>query len=298
MLLLFFLVLGAMVMIVRSLRRISTPFADLLEASDRVAGGDYSARVSEQGPREVRSLIKAFNSMAVRLQANEEQRRDLLADVTHELRTPLTVIQGNIEALLDGVYPADETQLKSILEEAQVLNRLVEDLRTLALAESGALYLRKESTDLGVLLNEAAGAFRLQADEAQVAISVEIADEPPLMDLDPERIRQVLSNLIANALRYTPPGGVIRLRMGLDHQSSTPRLALAVSDSGPGIQEADLPHIFDRFYKTHDSSGMGLGLAIAKYLVTAHGGEIWAESAPGQGTTMHILLPLDAETTS
>jgi two-component system, OmpR family, sensor histidine kinase BaeS len=271
------------------LRRLFTPMDDLLYAADRVAEGDYSVHVEERGPREVRSLARAFNNMAARLHKEDEQRRNLLADVTHELHTPLTVIQGNVEGMLDGVYPADETNLRSLLDEAVMLSRLVEDLRTFALAESGALKLKKEPTDLRTLIQEIAAAFRPQADSAGVALVVEIAQDLPWLEVDPRRIRQVISNLLANALRYTPKGGVVSV-----HYTQAGRNALIeVRDTGPGIPEEELAHIFERFYKSTDSGGMGLGLAIAKHLVEAHGGTLTAASKPGQGTTMFISLPVE-----
>jgi len=277
----------------RRFRRLSVPFGDLLEAAGRITGGDYSARVIEQGPAELRSLGRAFNAMASRLQVTDQQRRNLLADVTHELRTPLTVIQGNLEGMLDGVYTADEAHLKSLLEETEVLSRLVDDLRTLALAESGALQLKKEPTDLAALISETAAGFRAQADAVGVALGVEVMAAIPLLDLDPERIREVLSNLIANALRYTPRGGFISMRLGIIHTGGVQRALVTITDSGPGITAEDLPHVFDRFYKARDSGGMGLGLSIAKYLIEAHGGTLDAESESGRGTTMRITLPVE-----
>jgi len=273
----------------RSLRRMSRPLDDLIAAADRIAQGDYAVRVKEQGPPEVRSLGAVFNSMADRLQSNDEQRRNLLADVTHELRTPLTVIQGNVEGILDGIYPADEAHLKSILEETHLLSRLVNDLRTLALAESGALQLDKEPTDPAVLIGETIAEFRLQAEAAGVTLDLEVPESAPLLNLDPERIRQVLVNLITNGLRYTPPGGRICVHFEMN---GTEQALITVEDTGTGIQPEDLPHIFDRFYKANDSNGMGLGLAIAKNLVQAHGGSIQAESQPGEGTKLSIHLPV------
>jgi len=281
---------GVLVFAGRALRYTAAPIGDMMDAARRVADGDYSARVRERGPREVRSLARAFNSMAKRLQVTDEQRRNLLADVTHELRTPLTVIQGNLEGLIDGVYPADEAHLKSILDETRILSRLVDDLRTLALAESGALVLQKEPTDLTTLVNDTVSSFRGQADAASVALSAECAPDLPLLDVDPARMREVLANLIANALRYTPHGGAIHVRCSPGHDGK--QVIVAVEDTGAGIAADDLPHVFDRFYRARDSHGMGLGLAIAKNLVTAHGGEIRAESKSGQGTTIHFSLPV------
>jgi signal transduction histidine kinase len=240
--------------------------------------------------------------MASRLYDTDEKRRNLLADVTHELRTPLTVLQGNLEGMLDGIYPADETNLRALLDETNILARLVEDLRTMALAESGALKLKKEPTGLDMLVRDTLTAFQSQADAAGITLAVESlngSSQPAsgnqawtetslYLEIDPGRIRQVLSNLVANALRYTPAGGRVRVRCGfLPAQAQ-----IDVIDTGPGISAQDLPHIFERFYKSTDSGGMGLGLAIARDLVSAHGGTIEAHSSLGQGTTIRILLPL------
>ena len=276
----------------RVLRRMSAPLGDLVDAAGRVANGDYSPRIEEQGSREMRSLVRAFNGMAARLQLTEEQRRDLMADITHELRTPLTVIQGNLEGILDGVYSPDEAHLKSILEEARILSRLVDDLRTLALAESGALQLKKEPTDLVVLIGETVSAFRTQADAAGVKLEIQAESGEQLLDLDPERIRQVLSNLIANALRYTPRAGSIHVACKIVKSEQGKVAEVTVEDSGVGIAPDVLPNIFNRFYKSRDSSGTGLGLPIARHLVEAHGGTITAESQPGRGTTIRIVLPI------
>ncbi len=274
----------------RALRRVATPLGDVMEAAGRVAAGDYSVRVAERGPREVRALARAFNTMTSRLQTNEEQRRNLMADVAHELRTPLAVIQGNLEGLLDSVYPRDDAHLAPILDETRVLSRLIEDLRTLALAESGTLKLQKESTDLAALIGETLASFRAQADAAGIVLSNQVAEDVPLLEVDPTRIREVLTNLIANALRYTPRGGTVHIRCSLSRDNQ--RATVVVSDNGVGITAADLPHIFDRFYKSRDSRGTGLGLTIAKNLIAAHGGEIFASSETGRGTTISFTLPL------
>jgi len=285
------IVLAMLISSVMNLRRMSMPLDDLLEASNKVAEGDFSVRVDEQGPREVRYLTRAFNSMASRLQVNDQQRRAMLADVSHELRTPLTIIQGNIEAIIDGVYPADESKLKSILEETQILSRLIEDLRTLSLAESGSLQLKRESADIVLLIRETVAAFQAQADESNVKIELSLGDRPHGLEIDSERIRQVLTNLISNALRYSPGGSSIKIGLTESNSGAERRVVISVEDSGPGIASEDLPHVFDRFYKSSDSRGMGLGLSIAKYIVEAHGGEIKAESAPGRGTTIWFSLP-------
>jgi signal transduction histidine kinase len=277
----------------RALRRVALPLGDLMEAAGRVAEGDYAARVAERGPRELRALAGSFNAMAERLQQADEQRREFLADVTHELRTPLTVIQGKLEGMLDGVYPLDAAHLGPIVDETRVVSRLIDDLRTLSLAESGGLKLQRAPTDLAVLLHETAAAFRAQAGAAGVALEVAAESDLPLVEVDPARLREVVVNLLANALRYTPAGGRVRLQARAEPAG---RVTVSVSDTGRGIAPEDLPRVFDRFYKSGDSPGSGLGLAIARNLVAAHGGEMRAESegVPGRGATLSFTLPREA----
>jgi signal transduction histidine kinase len=247
---------------------------------------DYTTRVTERGPHDVSLLAHAFNSMSERLQLNDEQRRRLLADVSHELRTPLTVLQGNLEGLLDGIYQPDTPRLESLVEETRVMSRLIDDLRTLADAESGTLKLQREPTDLGLLANEVIASFRAQAQSAGVSLVVEAASpQVPLIEIDPARVRQVLTNLIANALRYTGSGGSIRVQCELKDKA----IAVTVSDTGRGIADQDLPHIFERYTKSSDSRGSGLGLAIAKDLVEAHGGTISVQSQIGQAGNQFSL---------
>lgn len=262
--------------------------ADLIEAAGRMEEGDYGARVAERGPGEARAIARAFNAMSARLEADEEERRRLLADVSHELRTPLSVIRGNLEGMLDGLYPADAAHLGVILEETQLLERLVDDLRTLSLAESGALRLHREPTDIPALLREVVAAHSAQADAANVRVEVRAPADLPSVEVDPTRIRQVVGNLLANALRYTPSGGQVTLSAARVEE----QLAVAVADSGPGIEADVLPRMFDRFYRSADSPGSGLGLPIARSLVMAHGGEISAASEMGRGTTVRFTLPL------
>jgi signal transduction histidine kinase len=273
----------------RAYRRVARPVEDVMAALGRAADGDFSARVPERGSAEGRTLARAFNAMAERLQRDDERRRALLTDISHELRTPLAVLQGTLEGMLDGIYPRDTEHLSVGLEETQTLARLVEDLRTLATAESAELRLTKAPVDLGVLAKDAIAAFEAQASSAGVALALAPEAGPaPVVEADAERLRQVLNNLISNALRYTPRGGTVRVRLyeaGLEHAG------VAVEDTGTGIAAADLPRIFDRFYKSKDSRGSGLGLAIAKSLVAAHGGEISAESDPGHGTSIRVILP-------
>lgn len=290
----FLIVLASVFWGVRSLRRMSAPLDDLLNATQRVADGDYSARVEAKGTPEMYSMMQGFNSMAERLQENDKQRRAMLADVSHELRTPIAVIQGNVEGILDGLYPADEARLQSIMEETQVLSRLVDDLRTLALAESGSLKLARELTDLADLVRDTVAGFESQALEKRVRFELSLVDVGEV-NVDPLRLREVLSNLVGNALRYTPDRGVVKVNLTETASGGEGGVRVSVEDSGAGIESADLPHVFERFYKSSDSGGMGLGLSIARYLVEAHGGKIWAESEAGRGTKIAFTLPRVSE---
>jgi two-component system, OmpR family, sensor histidine kinase BaeS len=288
--LVFVLVVAALAGVGRALRSTGSTLDELVEATRRVEAGDYTVRVgAREGVRAVRQLSRGFDTMAARLETDERQRRTLLAEISHELRTPLAVVQGNIEAILDGVYPADHAHLALILEETRVLGRLIDDLRTLALSEAGTLGLHPEATDPDVLVGDVVRAFEPIADAAGVELSVAIDGDLPILEIDPVRIREVLTNLVANALRHTPAGGSVTVAGGLEGGRW---VRLEVRDTGRGIEPALLPHVFDRFVKGADSRGSGLGLAIARQLVVAHGGEIAAESVPGAGTTILVRLPL------
>jgi two-component system OmpR family sensor kinase/two-component system sensor histidine kinase BaeS len=287
--------LGVALLAGRAVRRMAAPIGDVMEAADRVAGGDYSTRVRVRGPGEVGQLAHSFNQMTERLQANETQRRALLADVAHELRTPLSVIRGNVEGMLDGVYPPDEAHLGPLLEETAVMARLLDDLQTLSTAEAGVLRLHRERVDPAALAEDAVAALRARADAAGVTLTSHAPDPVPEVDVDPVRIGEVLANLLTNAIRHTPAGGSVRVVVEPDPAG----VAVTVADTGPGIDPRDLVHVFDRFVKSADSGGAGLGLAIARSLVEAHGGSIAARSAPGEGTTMRFVLPsVDSSTGS
>jgi len=281
------LVVLSVIFVARAGRRFASPVADVMEAADRVAAGDYETRVQERGPREVQRLGRAFNEMAERLGTNETRRRQLLADVAHELRTPLSVIQGTVEALIDGLYPIDEAHLSQVLGETKVMSRLLDDLQILSTAEAGALTLHREPIEPRQLIEAAVQSFTVQASENGVRLESRVADTLPEIDVDPVRIGEVLSNLLANALRHTPAGGEIVVGAA----AADDGIELSVADSGTGIEQERLPHVFDRFSRTPDSPGVGLGLAIAKTLVEAHGGRIRAESGP-RGTTIAFTLPV------
>ena len=285
----FVLAFAVLFIALRILRGTALPMGDLLEAAGRIADGDYSVRLDERGPREIRAISRALNDMAARLAADQEVRRNLLADVTHELRTPITIIQGNLEGMLDGIYPADAAHLESILDETRVLSRVIEDLRTLSLAESGSLKLQRQLADVGELVREVVNLYTPQAQAGEINLRMDIAEELPMLEIDPTRIREVLGNLVSNALRYTAPGGEVCV---CADRPNPEIVRVAVLDNGRGIAAEDLPHVFDRFYKTGDSHGSGLGLAIAKSLVNAHRGEITAESEPGKGTQISFHLPV------
>jgi signal transduction histidine kinase len=261
----------------------------MLAATRRVEDGDYGARVGKTRSDlpAIRELARGFDTMAARLEADEEQRRTLLADVSHELRTPLAVITGNLEAILDGVYPADESHLTPILEETRVLERLIDDLRTLTLSEAGTLALHPEPTDPDVLVGDVVRSFTTTATRGRVTLVAEVSDDLPILDLDPVRIREVLANLVANALRHTPEGGTVTIR----GQATAEEVILTVTDTGPGIEPALRPYVFERFVKGDGSRGSGLGLAIARGLVEAHGGTISVDSPAGGGTTFRVALP-------
>jgi signal transduction histidine kinase len=230
--------------------------------------------------------------MAGQLESQDTARRQMMADVAHELRTPLSVIQGKLEGLVDGVYPRDDERLQGLLDDTRVLARLVEDLRTLSTAESGTLALTLEPVDVAALAGDVAASFEQQAAAAGVRLGVDSpGDDIAAAQADPVRVREVITNLAANALRHTPAGGAVRIRVAKD----ATHVLVSVIDTGHGIAPEDLPRIFDRFYKGGGSSGSGLGLTIARNLVEAHGGTIRADSQAGAGTTITFSLPLAAD---
>ncbi len=285
--LIFLIVIFGILYLIRFFQKAALPMVEMLEAAGKIADGDYNVRVPEHGPGDLISLSKAFNNMADKLHVNEEQRRMLLADISHELRTPLTIIQGNLEGMLDGIYPADPRMLQAVLDETHTMERIIEDLRTLTVVESGTLKLQMEMVDPTEFLEEIISTYQTLAEAKGIAFSTSIAPNLEKMEFDPTRIREVLSNIITNAIRYCQTGCKICMQC----VQNSEYLEITITDSGSGIQEEDLPHIFERFYKGRDSSGSGLGLPIAKSLVEAHGGKISAQSEIDQGTTIRFTIP-------
>ena len=278
----------AVIIAAQVLRRLSEPATSLVAAAQRIEAGDYSARVPVRGPRQLRSLARAFNEMSSRLEAEEARRQTVIADVAHELRTPLTVIRGQTEAIMDGIYTYSPERLTPILAATDTLEALIDDLRTLAQAETGGLRLHREPTDLGLLVNGTLDAFRGTAAEQGVTLTARVADPSPVVDGDPVRLGSVLRNLVANALRYTPRGGAVTAAADGPADGA---VHLTVTDTGAGIPPDLLPRVFDRFVKDRASPGSGLGLAIVRDIVEAHGGTVVARNNPSGGAQLEVTLP-------
>jgi two-component system sensor histidine kinase BaeS len=272
------------------------PVRDLTRAAQTLASGQLSHRVKVSGDDELASLGKAFNQMAESLQQAEQSRRDMTADIAHELRTPLAVQRAHLEAIQDGIYSLNLESLEPVLQQNHTLARLVEDLRTLALADSGQLTLNRTPNDLAELVGHVVERFKPQASSRQVELHLDpVQASLPRVSFDPVRIEQVITNLVSNALRYTPENGKIRLCL-----SSQPgQVHLQVHDDGPGISPQDLPHIFERFYRaghsrSREEGGTGIGLAIARQLAEAHGGTLTASNHPQGGAEFTLSLPAAA----
>lgn len=287
--------LAAFLMAGLLVRQITRPLASLNQASSRIAAGDLAARVPVKSQDELGELAATFNQMADSLQTQEQVRRNLMADIAHELRTPLAGIQGTIEALQDGIFLPTAENLAIIHEEIILINRLVEDLRTLANVEAGKLFLDRTCLDLRDLTQRQVATFQYRALAQKTELMLVADDTLPLVLGDQQRLSQVLTNLLDNALRHTPPSGCVRLQLSKVKGG----VQLAVTDNGEGIPAEDLPHVFERFYRadrsrSRETGGSGLGLAIARQLVEAHGGHIRVNSPPpGQthGAEFRFFLP-------
>jgi signal transduction histidine kinase len=273
------------------------PVHALTFAAQKLAEGDLSQRVDVHGDDELATLGHTFNQMADSLQQAEETRRAMTADIAHELRTPLAVQRANLEALQDGVYPLTADNLAPVIEQNHLLTRLVDDLRTLALADAGQIELERIPTDLASLVGKVVERFQPQAVTQQVKLVI-IPPLTPLPEvlLDPLRLEQILTNLLSNALRYTPAGGNVELALA----SAPTTVLVRVHDSGPGIPPESLPYIFGRFYRVDKSrtrleGGSGLGLAIARQLARAHGGDLTVANHPSGGAVFTLILPLETK---
>ncbi len=275
-------------------RRMVYPLAEVIAAARAVAGGDLSTRVPVSGPDDLRALSDSFNHMAASLEQNDRERRDMLADIAHELRTPLTVMRGRLEGIVDGIYPSNAEHITPALEETYLLERLVEDLRLLTLAESRQLHFEKSQVDLNELARHVIDLFQAEAEDRKISLSVQTAAADAVALLDSQRTEQVVGNLLANALRYTPEAG----RVWVTVEKEAGSVVLIVSDSGPGVPEEDLPRIFNRFWRAEKSrsrasGGAGLGLAIARQLVEAQNGRISARNLPEGGLQVRCEFPVE-----
>ncbi len=274
-------------------RSLSNPLREITAATKAVAAGNLDARVSVRSRDELGDLAAAFNLMNENLTRSRDQRRQMTADIAHELRTPISIILGHADGIGEGVLPADEATLGVIREEAGRLERLVEELRTLSLADAGELTLTKQRVQPARLLDQALAAHKPLAAQMGIRLTVGTRGELPELHVDTDRMLQVLGNLLSNALQHTPAGGEIQLGA----QAENGKAEIWVRDSGPGIPTQELPHVFNRFYRgdksrKREGTGSGLGLAIAKSLVQAHGGSIRVESEAGQGATFILTLPI------
>jgi len=277
-------------------RGLTAPLARLTAAAHRIARGDLSQRVPETGSEEVAELGRAFNHMVADLAEAERLRRNMVADVAHELRSPLSVLQGNLRAILDDVYPLEQAEIASLYDETRILSRLIDDLHELALAEAGQLPLHLQPTDIADVIQTTVANFAVVAESEDVQLTVALPDELPPVQADPDRLAQVLRNLLTNALRHTPAGG--QVTVGAEPSPDEPGFVqVTVTDTGEGIALEDLPHVFHRFWRadrsrSRDHGGAGLGLTIARQLVEAHGGRIEVTSELGRGTRFTFTLPV------
>jgi signal transduction histidine kinase len=274
-------------------RSLTRPIRELTEATHAVADGRLGLQVSVRSKDEMGELAASFNQMSADLARSTDARKQMTADIAHELRTPLSLILGHAEAVHDGVLKPTRENFEIIREEAFRLEHLVDDLRILSLADAGELSINLQEVSPQKLLKDVQATYHHIAHQRDVKIQVDVASDIPMLHIDPVRMTQVLTNILDNALHHTPQGG----RVNLSAQKVQGGVELTIQDSGPGIEGNDVNRIFERFYRTdsarhRDEGGSGLGLAIAKSIVQAHNGQIWAESAPGQGLKIVIRFPV------
>ncbi len=274
-------------------RYMTAPLRQMSAAAARIGAGDLAQEVPVPSTDELGNMARAFNTMTSDLRRLEESRRQLVADIAHELGTPLAVLQANLEGMLDGVVTASPDRLASLHTQVRLLARLVNDLRDLSLAQAGRLVLNRAPVDLGALASDAAGAVAPYAAERGVTVESRVTSRLPPVIVDRDRLMQVVHNLLDNAIRHTPAGRTVTVRV----EPGTGELRLSVADTGPGIPPEEIERIFDRFYRldparSRMSGGTGLGLAIVKTLVEAHGGQVLVTSQMGKGSTFTVALPL------
>lgn len=288
-------VLVALTLAVLLVRQLTRPLGRLAEAAERMAGGDLRQEVSVASRDEIGRLAGSFNEMSRGLDRSEQLRRRLIADIAHELRNPLAVLKADLQALLDGLYPLTKAEISSLQDEALLLEHLVDDLRTLSLADAGELVIRREPADLVAILRSFAASRHSVAEAKGVALDLDVPPAAVIVSVDADRVRQVLTNLFANAVRHTPEGG----RIVISAREAGNEVLVAVADTGPGLAVAELGNVFERFWRadesrTRETGGSGLGLAIAKQLVEAHGGRIQAENRREGGARFVFALPRSA----
>jgi two-component system sensor histidine kinase BaeS len=262
------------------------PVGELIDATQRLGDGETGVRIDVRAPGPFAAVGGSFNRMAARLEEEDERRRRLLADLGHELRTPLTVIRGEIEAVIDGLHDADS--LRTVIDEVDLMERLLDDLRLLSLAEAGRLQLHLEPTDVGELIEDVVASVATTLESQGVKAAITVAEGAREITADPHRLRQVMGNLVSNALKQMPDGGMLSVAAGRDMET----VVIDVADTGPGIPADRLDQVFDRFVKAGDTAGTGLGLSIARDLVEAHGGTIAAGNREEGGAVFTIRLPI------
>ncbi len=273
-------------------RRVVTPLAEVIASAEEIADGNLQARVNiSRNPDVLADLSESFNKMAGSLETNDRERREMLADIAHELRTPLSVLRGRLEGIMDGIYPTDQSHIGPALEETYLLERLVEDLRLLTLAESHQLPFEKREVDLVEIARRSLGMFQPEADETKVHLDLTTSLDKALVIADPLRTEQAIGNLLSNALRYAPENGHVWIEIA----PAGDEMAISINDDGPGVAEAELPSIFKRFWRgeksrSRNSGGAGLGLAITQLLVEEQDGRIEARNLPGSGLQITILF--------
>ncbi len=280
-------------------RSITVPLRELGEAVKEIEKGNLGQKVAVNSEDEIGRLARIFNRMSEALATNNRLRQRFIADIAHELKTPLAVIQGHLEGMLEGVIETDKDQLSSLYDETIHLNGLIKDLRVLSLAETGQLTIEKTATDINQLITKILYMLQPLADEKQIALQSELQNVPEVA-VDMGRITQVLYNVLTNALRYTPTHGIIKVMTSVASEVERSWIKITIEDNGPGISAADLPYVFDHFYRADESrnrksGGSGIGLAIVRQLVEIHGGKVEVDSALGKGSRFFVYFPIDSK---